>query len=199
MPAYERRTSGELTTGALVWIIVGGVLLAAFFYLLTTLGPKAIDHPEVPEALNGDQWKLSLEIGAIERRYQKHNPKLPPPPALREDLTRAIDMQKQILRINPKTSATQSVRLEELEKARDTVIAWEAWPRIESLEEQLNEDLSVPKRLEVLSQALEARRAINQSRALARYKELAKETHLEREWIAAQAGPKKKQVEAIWK
>jgi hypothetical protein len=88
--------------------------------------------------------------------------------------------------------------LEKLLVARDSVIAMESWPQIESLEEQLEGEHTVQERLQLLTQILEARRTINQSRALARYKDLAVETKLERDLIAAQAGPLKAELEAMW-
>lgn len=200
MPNYESRTLAGLTIKAWVWIAVGVLVMGSFFYGLTTIGPKRIDPAKVPAALNSEQWQLSLEIGAIERRYQKHNPRLAPPSDLRDALTKAIGMQEQILRLNPNAGAEQSDRLEKLLVARDSVIAMEMWPQIEKLEAQLEteEELSVPDRLQLLTKALEARRTINQSRALARYKDLAIETKLERDLTAAQAGPLKTQVEAMW-
>ncbi len=198
MPDYDSARYGGLTMKAWAWIAIGVLVLGSFFYGLTTIGPKRIEPTEVPAALNSEQWQLSLEIGAIERRYQKHNPKLPPPKDLREALTRAIGMQEQILRLNPNAGIEQSERLEKLLVARDSVIAMEMWPRIEALEEQLEGELSVQDHLRLLTQLLEERRTINQSRALARYKDLAIETKLERELIAAQAGPLKAQLEGMW-
>lgn len=82
--------------------------------------------------------------------------------------------------------------------ARDSVIAMEMWPQLELPEGQLESEQSVQDRLQLLTQVLEARRTINQSRALARYKDLAIETKLERDLIAAQAGPLKAKLEAMW-
>lgn len=198
MPDYDSARYGGLTIKAWVWIAVGVLVMGSFFYVLTTIGPKRVDHAEVPSALNSEQWQLSLEIGAIERRYHKHNPKLAPPKDLREALQKAIGMQEQLLRLNPSAGVEQSERLEKLLVARDSVIAMETWPQIDALEEQLEGELSVQEHLRLLTQLLEERRTINQSRALARYKDLAIETKLERDLIAAQAGPLKAELEAMW-
>jgi len=198
MPDYESGRDGGLTIKAWGWIAIGVLVLGSFFYVLTTIGPKRVDHAIEPATLNSEQWQLSLEIGAIERRYHKHNPKLPPPRDLGDALTKAIGMQEHLLRLNPNAGAEQSERLEKLLVARDSVIAMESWPQIESLEVQLEGEHTVQERLQLLTQILEARRTINQSRALARYKDLAIETKLERDLIAAQAEPLKAELEAMW-
>lgn len=198
MADHERKLYAGLSMPAWSGIVLGVISLGGLFYFLATLGPKRVSHETVPSALNADQWKLSGEIEAIEKRYREHPPEELPVDQLKEDLARAIVMQEQLLRINPNIGSDQAVRLERLLMAQDTLLAWELWPRINDLEKQLHTTYPKDQRLALLGELLELRRKVNQSRASARYKDLARETLLERELTAAQAEPMKAEVQQIW-
>lgn len=198
MAETEREKYRGLTARAWAGIALGVVALGSFFYVLTTLGPRGMNNnPVVSQALNANQWKLSGQIEVIEQRYRDYSPDQPIPAGLKEDAAKAIALQEQLLRINPETGAAQTDRLARLLMARDTLAALEVWPRIEALEKELPDAEGV-KRTECLTELLKLRHEINQSRASARYKDLARETQLERTLMTAQAEPLRAQVDEVW-
>lgn len=197
MAETEREKYRGLTARAWAGIALGVLALGGFFYVLTTLGPNSVNHPAVSQALNATQWKLSGQIEGIEQRYKDYSPDQPMPAGLKEDVAKAIVLQEQLLRINPETGSAQTDRLERLLMARDTLAALAVWPRIEALEKELP-DAEGARRIEGLTELLKLRREINQGRASARYKDLARETQLERTLMTAQAEPLKAQVNEVW-
>lgn len=179
------------------WLGVGlGLgLVAGLTVFLIRQGPKKIDLAHRPVGMTGEQWRISREIDEVEQRYRQLAADVLPSPEMERALMRAIERQEQLLQVNPPAAKEQSIRLDRLYAARDTTRAQRQWPQVETLEKSLQTNLPPEERTAAFDELLRLRQAINRSHAAARYKDLVRETQVERELEMALAGPLQAKVD----
>jgi hypothetical protein len=197
MPMKEPRTWLGLRARAWLGAVAAVALSVWLTWFLINLGPKKVDIAQLPVALNGPQSRIDREIDAVEQRYRKLPADAVPPLGMESELTRAIERQERLLAANPKAGQEQTQRLERLHVARDTVLAQKMWGQVETLEAALQADSSARERIVQLEELLKLRQEINRSRATAQFKDLVRETQLERELEGLQAGPLREAVDAM--
>lgn len=187
MSFSDRRTILGLSVPA--WIGIGLTLggIAWLVWFLISLGPKKVEGLALPGEMNGAQWRVSREIDAIEQAYREAGETIPAD--LETRLNHAIQLQEQLLKSGVDAGEGHALRLDRLLVARDTIRARAQWDRLTALEERLAATTADDVRVAVLEDLLALRREINRSRATARYKDLVRETQLEREYESLRAGP----------
>lgn len=187
MSFSDRRTILGLSVPA--WIGIGLTLggIAWLVWFLISLGPKKVEGLALPGEMNGAQWRGSREIDAIEQAYREAGETIPAD--LEARLNHAIQLQEQLLKSGVDAGEGHALRLDRLLVARDTIRARAQWDRLTALEERLAATTADDARVAVLEDLLVLRREINRSRATARYKDLVRETQLEREYESLRAGP----------
>ena len=166
-----------LTLGGIAWLV----------WFLIGLGPKKVEGLAVSSEMNGAQWRVSREIDAIEQAYREASEAIPADMETR--LNHAIQLQEQLLKTGVDAGQGHALRLDRLLVARDTVRARAEWERLTGLEDKLAATTADAVRVTLLEELLALRREINRSRATARYKDLVRETQLEREYESLRAGP----------
>lgn len=193
MPFAERRTFLGLSVPAWIGAVLtlGGVAWLVWF--LIGLGPKKVEGLAVPAELSGAQWRVSREIDEIEQAYRDAGEMIPADMEAR--LQHAVQLQEQLIKGGAEAGQAQALRLDRLLVARDTVRARGAWDRITALEDTLAATTEDAARVILLEELLARRREINRSRATARYKDLVRETQLEREYESLRAGPLRLQAD----
>ena len=160
--------------------------IAGLVWFLIDLGPKKIEGLTVPGEMNTAQWRVSREIDEIEQAYRAAGEATPA--GMETRLNHAIQLQEQLIKAGVDTGQGQALRLDRLLVARDTVRARAGWERLSDLETQLAATDGA-ERVRLLKELLTMRREINRSHATARYKNLVRETQLEREYESLRAGP----------
>lgn len=194
MSFVERRVYWGLSAAAWVGATMTMAGIAWLVYFLLSLGPKPVEQLGEPIERTGEQWRISQEIEAIEREYgQSESPRST---ELAARLNHAIELQERLLQAEGGSTRTESLRLDRLLSARDTVRAEQLWPRILELEDKLSRVVDGEERLILVEELLAKRREINRSGAQARYKDLVRQTKLERESEAMKAGPLRAEVDA---
>ena len=186
MPFVERRTFLGWSVAAWIGMVLtlGGI--AWLIWFLAGLGPKKVEGLAVPAEMNAAQWRVSREIDEIERAYREAGETMPA--GMEARLGHAIGLQEQLLKAGVDAGQEQALRLDRLVVARDTVRARGIWEQLTALETQLAATEGAA-RASLLEELLAMRRGINRSRAAARYKDLVRETQLEREYESLRAGP----------
>ncbi|MCC6416539.1 MAG: hypothetical protein IT582_11575 [Opitutaceae bacterium] len=194
MPFAERRIIWGLSVRAWVGVAatLGGVVWLVWFLL--GLGPQKVGEPFVTVEMNGAQWRVAHEIDEIERRYREVGAEAAED--LERQLAHAIDLQEQLIKAGAGVGSEQALRLERLTAARDTLRARMLWPRVTELEGELKVTVEPAARELQVAELLALRRGINRSQAEARYKDLARETQLERDYESQRAGPLREQADA---
>ncbi len=197
MPMEEPRSWLGLSARAWVSAAVAIGLLAWLTDFLIDQGPKKVDLSPISEGLTGEQWQIAHEIDDIEKRYREWPTDKLPPTGIEDDLARAIRWQEQLLAANPRAGKEQTMRLDRLQTARDTVLAQRQWDRVLALELTLKNDPTTESRIERLEELLKLRQTINRSRAEPRYKNLVRETDLDRELERLQVVPLREEADAL--
>ena len=152
MPMEEPRSWLGLSARAWVSAAVAIGLLAWLTDFLIDQGPKKVDLSPISEGLTGEQWQIAHEIDAIEKRYREWPTDKLPPTGIEDDLARAIRWQEQLLAANPRAGKEQTMRLDRLQTARDTVLAQRQWDRVLALELTLKNDPTTESRIERLEE-----------------------------------------------